>query len=208
MSNVNSGPGTMALLLVDLQKAFCGPEGTAARNGRDVTTCRDAALKCLDLVAAARKGGVPVVWTRMALHPDYTDGGLMISEIIPMVKERGGLREGTADTELISEAVVEPQDHVVTKQRYSAFIGTNIEVILRSLRVDTLIVGGVTTSMCVESTVRDAAQRDYRTIVVREACSDWAADRHEPALTAMEFGFARIVSQDEAVTVIETGKFA
>ena len=206
MDNVNPNPATVALLLIDLQKAFCGDEGTAARNGRDVTTCRDAALKCLELVAAARRAGVPVIWTRMALHPDYTDGGLMISEIIPMVKERGGLREGTADTELIPEAIVEPQDHVVTKQRYSAFIGTNIEVILRSLAIDTLIVGGVTTSMCVESTVRDAAQRDYRTIVVREACSDWAADRHEPALTAMAFGFARIVSLDEAVAALDITK--
>ena len=206
MTGAGSGAGLAALLLVDLQKAFCGEDGTAARNGRDITTCREAALRCLDLVAAARKGNVPVIWTRMALHSDYSDGGLMIREIIPMVKARGGLREGTPDSDLIPEAAIEARDHVVTKQRYSAFVGTNIEVVLRSRGIGTLIVGGVTTSMCVESTVRDAAQRDYRTIVVREACADWARERHEPALAAMAFGFARIVSLEEAASAIREGK--
>jgi ureidoacrylate peracid hydrolase len=109
------------------------------------------------------------------------------------------LRAGTADVEISAAAEAQPGDIVIDKTRYSALIGTDLEAILAGLGVTRVIVGGVTTSMCVETTVRDLSQRDYDVVVVREACGDFAPERHAASLAAMDFGFATLLSLDEAL---------
>lgn len=195
-----------ALLAIDLQRAFCSPEGSVAQQGRDVAPCEAAMARCLDLAAAARRVKVPVIWTRFVLRPDYADGGVFIHELRPGLKEVGGIRAGTEDVELVPEAEVHDEDFVVDKRRYSAFHGTELEDILRAQRIECLMVGGVTTSMCVESTVRDAGQRDYRTFVVRDACGDYSDARHRASLEAIAFGFGRVISHNEALSALEHGR--
>jgi len=195
-----------AFLAIDLQQAFCTGTGSVARQGRDITPCRDAALRCIELADAARRNGIPVIWTKIALRPDYADGGLMIHEIRPGLKEAGGIKAGTDDAELIAEAVVAPEDFVIDKPRNSAFFSSSLESLLHALDVRCLLMGGVTTSMCVESTARDAGQRDYRTFVVRDACGDFAQARHDAALDAIAFGFGRVISGNEAFAALEAGE--
>lgn len=187
-----------ALLLVDLQRAFCSEDGSVARQGRDVSSCLAAARRAFTLVPVARQAGLPVLWTRLCYRADYADGGLLVHELRPALKELGALRDGSADAELLPEAQVHPDDLVIAKQRYSAFHGTLLASLLRARDVDTLLVAGVTTSMCVESTVRDAAQRDYRCFVVADACGDFAAERHAASLQAMAFGFAVVLDAAQA----------
>ncbi|MDA1101706.1 MAG: cysteine hydrolase [Proteobacteria bacterium] len=194
-----------AILAIDLQRAFCCDDGSVAAQGRDVSSCRTAADKCLELVAAGHAANLPVIYTRMCYRHDYADGGLLMRELRPTLSRIGALRDGTPDAELVPEIELAVEDTVIGKQRYSAFYGTSLEPLLRSLKIDTLIVGGVTTSMCVETTVRDAAQRDYRTFVVEETCGDFAADRHQASLAAMSFGFAGLLSLDEACAAIAAG---
>jgi ureidoacrylate peracid hydrolase len=79
-------------------------------------------------------------------------------------------------------------------------------MLLGARGVRALMVGGVTTSMCVESTVRDAAQRDIRTFVVRDAVADFDLARHEASLSAMKFGFARIIDANQAAQAINAGE--
>jgi ureidoacrylate peracid hydrolase len=195
-----------AFLAIDLQQAFCTNTGSVAAQGRDITPCRDAAFRCVALANAARAKGIPVIWTKIALRPDYADGGLMIHEIRPGLKEAGGIKAGTDDAALISEAVVAPEDFVVDKPRNSAFFSSNLESLLHALDVRCLMMGGVTTSMCVESTARDAGQRDYRTFVVRDACGDFAQARHDAALDAIAFGFGRVISHNEALAAMDVGE--
>ena len=195
-----------AFLAIDLQQAFCTNTGSVAAQGRNITPCRDAALRCVALANAARAKGIPVIWTKIALRPDYADGGLMIHEIRPGLKEAGGIKAGTDDAALISEAVVAPEDFVVDKPRNSAFFSSNLESLLHALDVRCLMMGGVTTSMCVESTARDAGQRDYRTFVVRDACGDFAQARHDAALDAIAFGFGRVISHNEALATMDAGE--
>ncbi|MDA0368907.1 MAG: cysteine hydrolase [Proteobacteria bacterium] len=195
-----------AFLAIDLQQAFCTGTGSVARQGRDITPCRDAALRCIELADAARRNGIPVIWTKIALRPDYADGGLMIHEIRPGLKEAGGIKAGTDDAALIAEAVVAPGDFVIDKPRNSAFFSSSLESLLHALDVRCLLMGGVTTSMCVESTARDAGQRDYRTFVVRDACGDFAQARHDAALDAIAFGFGRVISGNEAFAALDAGE--
>ena len=81
-----------------------------------------------------------------------------------------------------------------------------LAVVLAARGIRALMVGGVTTSMCVESSVRDAAQRDIRTFVVREAVADFDPDRHAASLRAMAFGFARVIGANEAAAAIAAGE--
>jgi ureidoacrylate peracid hydrolase len=90
-----------------------------------------------------------------------------------------------------------PEDVLLPKNRYDAFLGTPLEQLLTRLRVTNLVVGGLVTSCCVESTVRDAAMRDYRVYLVGDAIGDAADDVHEQALARMGRMFGRLTSSEE-----------
>jgi nicotinamidase-related amidase len=166
-----SNDGATALLLIDLQRA--------ARN-------------CARLVALARARDIPVIWTRMQFRSDYSDGGLLTETIRPNLRRIGALRVGTPDVDLLDGLGRAANDMVIEKQRYSALVATNLEEVLRAGRIDRVIVGGVTTAMCVESTVRDLGQRDWHVVVVPEACAEFEPEHHAAALRSMAFGFAQL----------------
>jgi nicotinamidase-related amidase len=185
-------PALTAVLLIDIQEAFCSPEGSMARQGRDIRSCSEAGRKCKALAGAARSAGMMVIWTRYCLRPDYRDGGWYTRELRPNIRANESLRSDKADSQLWHEIALGEHDIVIDKPRMSSFYATSLEAILRGEGISTLYIGGVTTSMCVESTVRDASQRDYRTYVVVDACADWAQERHQPSLDSMAFGFAHL----------------
>jgi ureidoacrylate peracid hydrolase len=195
-----------ALLLVDYQRGFLHPQGFVAAQGRDVTPCAEAARQGFALARAARAAGMLVIWTRHVLRADHADGGLLTTELRPHLGEIGALACGSADIEIPSEAGVSSEDVVIDKPRYSAFFGTSLDMQLGARGIRSLMVGGVTTSMCVDTTVRDAAQRDIRTFVVRDAVADFDLARHEASLSAMKFGFARIIDANQAAQAIDTGE--
>jgi nicotinamidase-related amidase len=194
-----------ALLLVDLQRGFLHQEGFVAAQGRDVSDCAAAARQCYALARIARDAGMPVIWTRHVLRADHADGGLLTTELRPRLGQIGALACGTADVEIPAEAGVETGDFVIDKPRYSAFFGTALDMLLGARGIRALMVGGVTTSMCVESSVRDAAQRDIRTFVVRDGVADFDAARHAASLSAMAFGFARLIEAGAAAGAIAAG---
>lgn len=191
------------LLLVDLQKAFCDADGSMARQGRDIAAMREAATRCSELAGAARASGVPVIWTRMAYRPDYLDGGRLVWELRPNLRRIGAMRDDTPDGALSDRVATAPADMLILKPRYSALYATALEAQLRALGVESILVGGVTTSMCVETTVRDLSQRDYDTRVIGEACGDFDAERHRASLAAIEFGFAPLIGLAEARRLLD-----
>ena len=131
-----------AFIAVDLQRAFCSDDGSVAKNGRDITGCKAAAARCLELAGAAHDAGIPVIWTRFVLRPDYADGGVLVHEMRPWIRDAGSLMADTPDIELVPGADVAPEDFVIDKQRYSSFYATGLELILRSLSVECLMVVG------------------------------------------------------------------
>lgn len=179
------------VLLIDLQRAFCDADGSLARQGLDITGLKQAAMHCSVMAARARARGVPVGWTRMVLAPDYADGGMVV-RLRPNLARIGGLRAGTPDVAFSDSVSPQPGDVIIDKPRYSALYATSLEAQLRARRTQRVLVGGVTTSMCVESTVRDLAQRDHEVVVIEDACADFDASRHQASLQAMRFGFAQV----------------
>lgn len=179
-----------ALLVVDVQNGFCHPRGSLT-----APDCQATIGPIARLLAHCRSAGLPIIFTRFVYRPDYVDGGILVSELRPHLKQRRALVQGDWDAQIVDDLAPLPNEFVVDKNRFSAFYATSLEVVLRSLDVRTLIVCGVTTNMCVESTVRDAGQRDYRVYVVRDAVGELDRARHEHALSAMAFGFAHVVDQ-------------
>ncbi|MBL8644083.1 MAG: cysteine hydrolase, partial [Rhodospirillaceae bacterium] len=162
-----------ACLLIDLQQGFCGSAGASGRRGRDVSVLQSAVTGAAKVLPAVRAAHIPVIYTRMAFAPDYADGGLLTSQLRPNLKRHGDLRRDTVDAEIMPEIAPQPGDVMIDKQRYSAVINTDLEGWLRRNNKTCIIVGGVTTGMCVESTVRDLGQRDFQVFVVPEMCADF-----------------------------------
>jgi ureidoacrylate peracid hydrolase len=192
-----TGADRTALLVIDMQNGFCHPEGSFAGLGLDVSMCTAAIAGCRRLVEAAHAAGVPVVYTRYVYRADYKDGGVLVQEVLPALADVKSLAAGTWDAELVDELVPTDEDFVLDKNRYSAFYGTGLEPILTSLGVRNLVVAGVTTNMCVETTARDASQRDYRVFVVSDATGELDAARHDMALATLGFGFGAVVASDD-----------
>lgn len=185
-----------ALIVVDMQNGFCRDEGFMKKIEFDISTSQAAIGPVRRLVDAAHDAGLPVFFTRYALNEDYSDGGLLL-EVLPQVKGTGGMVRDTWDAEIVDELAPAPGDRVIDKTRYSAFYDTDLERQLRELGIDTLVVCGVTTNVCVESTVRDAFFRDIRVIVPSDATAAVTPELHEGALRDFEYCFGPVVRTEE-----------
>jgi ureidoacrylate peracid hydrolase len=189
-----------ALVVVDMQNGFLDDAGSMARLGLPVGHLRERSLPgTRRLVAAARAAGVPVIWTRYVYMPDYRDGGLVPTMLLPAMKDVGALAHGSWDAEIVGELGPEPDDVVIDKSRPSAFYGTQLEPVLTSIDARNLVIAGVTTNICVETTARDAGQRDFHVHVVSDASAEWEDAKHEHALGTIGFMFGWVNTVDEVL---------
>lgn len=188
-----------ALLVIDMQNGFCHPDGSFAKLGMDIGQLADAVTGSRRLIDAAHAAGVPVIYTRYVYQPDYRDGGILVDYLLPAIKELGSLAAGSWDAEILDTLAPGGGDIVIDKSRYSAFYATRLEPTLTSRGVRSLVICGVTTNMCVETTARDASQRDYRTYVVSDATGEYDRARHDAALFTHGFGFGWVVKTDEVL---------
>lgn len=188
-----------ALMIVDMQNGFCHSDGSFSQLGFDITMFLGAIEGCATLVRAAHASDVPVIFTRYVYQPDYADGGLLTNELIPAIKGSNHLAAGSWDADIVDQLTPSDHDLVIDKSRYSAFYGTRLEPILTNKRIKSLVVAGVTTNMCVETTVRDASQRDYYTYTVSDATGEASLERHNHALNTIAFGFGWVVTVEDVL---------
>jgi ureidoacrylate peracid hydrolase len=188
-----------ALLVVDMQNGFCHDDGSVNQIGLPAARLQTAIEPCRQLIAAARGANIPIIYTRYVYRPDYTDGGVMVHELIPDLKNGHCLAAGTWDIEVLDELAPGDDDFIIDKNRPSAFFSAEMEPMLKRLGISDLVVCGVTTNCCVETTVRDASQRDYRTFVVEDAVAEYEDDRNDVALKSMGMLFAGLVTVDDVL---------
>ena len=192
-------PGRTALMVVDMQNAFCTDGGSCAKIGLDVSMLKAAIEPCGRLIDGARAADVPIIFTRYIFRADYADGGVLVKYLLPALGESDHLAAGTQDIKVVEALTPRPGDYVVDKNRPSSFYATGLEPILNGLDIDSLVICGVTTNCCVETTVRDASQRDYKTFVVADATGELEQERHDFAINTMAFLFAEVVTVDVAL---------
>jgi ureidoacrylate peracid hydrolase len=185
-----------ALVLIDLQNDYCHADGAFARAGFVVADLSALTAATNALIAAARTAGVPVIWTTTVWR-DAADVGRLAQRSPFLAAD--GLRPGGWGVQILDALDVDPaRDTIVEKRRFSAFHETTLERTLTDAGAETLVVGGVRTDFCVESTVRDAFFRDYDVFVVEPATAGYVPALHEHSLRLMNTVFAQLVDVEEA----------
>ena len=197
-----------ALLVVDMQRAFFDNSDSLGASGIDVTPLRAAIPGTIELVKLAREAGVPVIFTRYVYHKGMVDFGPVRGARAQERIDTNSLGEGNDEIELIPELEVQPEEIVIDKSRPSSFYGTRLEPVLTGMQIRNLVICGVTTNICVESTARDAAQRDYGTYVVRDAVAEFTKERNDHALFAIDWSFGQTCMIEDCSTSWLSGAMA
>jgi ureidoacrylate peracid hydrolase len=183
-----------AILVVDVQNDFCDPAGATARSGKSVQPVVEMVPRLARFLEAGRRAGARVIFVQMLQTP-WTDSEVWLNRI------GGGRRVdkcaiGTWGAEFYGVAPREGEP-IVVKHRYSAFINTSLEPILHTWGIETLIMTGVTTNTCVESTARDGFQRDYNIVMVSDCVAAYAQPPHDAALENIAARFGQVATSDE-----------
>lgn len=211
-------PATAAVVVVDMQNDFASAGGMFDRAGIDITGIRSIVPNVRAIIAAARAAGLTIIYLKMAFSSDLTDAGYPNS---PTWLKHLPLRAGDLvtspdgepsrilvrdcwNTDIVPELRPLDSDLVIYKTRYSGFYGTDLNDVLRSRRVEQLVVVGATTSVCVESTVRDAMFRDYHCLIIEDAtaepiAADATRSNHEASLLTLELLFATIAQTEDLI---------
>ncbi len=202
-----------ALVIIDMQRDFLEPGGFGAALGNDVSLLAAAVEPCRRILAKARVIGMPVIHTREGHRPDLSDAP-------PAKVNRGApdkrigapgpmgriLVRGEAGHDIVPALAPLPDEPVIDKPGKGAFYQTDLDLMLRNLGIETLLVCGVTTEVCVHTTVREANDRGYKCLVLSDACASYFPEFHEVGLRmiAAQGGiFGWVSSTDEVLVALE-----
>ncbi len=197
-------PAKLALLNLDLQNVFVEGSPIAAPDGPAVVR------RVNRLADACRKAGVLVVHTAHVTREDGSNVGVM-GEIIPPVTA-GLIARGSVPAALHRDLRIEPGDVILEKPRYGAFHGTDLELILRARGVDSVIITGIATNVCAETTAREACVRDFRVFFTSDgtATADMGGVPHDvlqrATCAALGFAFAQVLTVDEMLAKLEAAQ--
>lgn len=187
------GPDRCALVVIDMQRDFCAADGYVAQLGEDIAPlagCIGPITRCL---AAARGGGMRVVFTRQGYRPDLADVpawrriraeryGALVGRPGPLGRV---LVRGEPGFDIVPELAPVPGDIVVDKTANGAFTGTDFDTVLRAAGIRALAFTGVTIDVCVHTTLREANDRGYQSVLIADACGAVDPGLHDWALRSV-----------------------
>lgn len=188
---------TSAIIVIDMQNDFCDAKGAGAKYGANVSTIQDMIPRMQRFFDGARALGAQLIFVQ-CIHEPSTDSDTWLFR-------HGGVprphcRKGTWGADFCG---VEPQgtEPIVIKHRYSAFIGTRFESVLKTLGIRTLIMTGVGTNVCVESTARDGFMLDYNIVFLSDCTATASPGAHEATLQNIGSFFGTVATSDEVLAV-------
>lgn len=195
-------PARTAVLVVDVQNDFCSPEGATAKSGVwSIAAGLEMVPRLKGFLETARRNGVQVIFARNLGTP-ATDSEAWLYRASD--RPRGvNCRAGTWGAEFY-EVFPRSDEPVVDKHRNNAFHNTRLDSILRTLRIRTLVMTGVATNVSVETTARDAVQRDYFMVMVEDCTAAYEQAAHEATLRNMRTFFGRVASSAEIGAIWES----
>jgi len=198
-------PKRTALLVIDMQNCFCSQSGSIEnQDTRKITpNINKISEQC-------RIKHIPVIWIKMLGKPDGQDTGLwkLFQPNSPISNNRKNpqiaLSNESKESEFWSKLKIENTDHIINKKRYSAFIAgsSKLNNLLKKLKVDTLIITGVGTNVCCESTARDAMMLNYKVIFISDANATFSKFFHETTLMNIKLLFGDVISTKEILSDI------
>ena len=195
-------PASTALVIVDVQNDFASPHGVCGVIGDDISAVPAMVTRLIGLIESARKASVLTVYLRTIYDQPV---------LSPALAEQYERRRypnsicltGTAGAEFVEGIRPRdvPNEIVVTKHRYSAFWGSSIDLVLRSNGIRTLVLAGIATEVCVESTARDAFFQDYQVVLADDCMSSFSDERHAATLTVVARSFG-VVAPSELIRAV------
>jgi ureidoacrylate peracid hydrolase len=215
---------TTAVIVVDMENDFCTKGGMFDQLGIDVSAMGSVTERTARVLACAREAGICVIYLKMGFRPDLSDFGGPDSPnrikhrnvvgkavAVPDGRRSRILIRDTWNTDIVDELRPRASDIVIYKTRYSGFYETELDAILRGRGAKSLIMTGVSTSVCVESTLRDAMYRDYRCLLLSDcACEpvgkDLSRSNHDASLLVIQELFGWISTSTELVRSLGEGR--
>lgn len=203
-------PKTTALLNIDLQNVFVEGYSISSPNGPEVVAQMNR------VADACRKAGIMVIHTAQETRADGANRGIASDVVLSYMASHqmpyhGGIQSKSEPAALSARLKVEKSDVVLIKPRYGAFTGTDLDLILRARGIDTVIIGGIATNVCCDTTAREACMRDYKVFFLEDGTGnrglgDLTADQVKKAvLTTIEFAFGQVLSVDRMLAKIAAG---
>ena len=211
-------PAHAAVIVVDMENDFAAKGGMFDRAGADISGAQKAIAPTAKVLAAARQAGMKIIYLKMGYRDDLSDLGAPdsvnrtrhlrfgVGQKIraPDGRESRILIRDTWNTDIVTKLKPQASDIVIYKTRFSGFYETDLDATLKKLGIKYLIVTGVTTSICVESTVRDAMFRDYLCVLLKDCMSepighDLPRSNHEASLLNAEALFGWVSDSEQFV---------
>lgn len=196
---------TTGLLMVDMQNAFCHPQGTLASDGADVSAIARMIDPLSRVLQACREAGIQDFWSIQEHHEHDVTRGRHRLRPHTLKRFRVPSVKGSWDAQLIDELqpLVNEQSEVFTKNRFGCFYNTNLPSLLAMHGIDTLVVTGVDTNVCVETTVREAYMRDLDVIVISDCVGGVHEQWHKIALQVWERYIGAVIRSEDLIDIIE-----
>jgi len=213
-------PKRSAVIVVDMQNGYCSPGGYFSHLGVDLSPFERVVGAISNVVSISREAGMQIVWLQNGWDAQLKEAGgphsvnQLKGNSLRLMRERSELRgklltKGGWDYAIVDALKPEPADIIVPKPRYSGFAGTALDSILRSRQIDTLLVCGVATNVCVESTIRDAFFKEYFPVLIRDACYQAGPDFiQEATIYNVENFFGWTVSVEDVARACAHAKAA
>jgi nicotinamidase-related amidase len=204
-------PSHTALVVIDMQNDFCSPGGVFARQGLDLSVYDSMVPRLAALLDEARSAGVTIIFLQMTTLPGHRieSPAQIRFNMLQRPVDAGSTvpitytLEGTEGHQVIPQLSPQPSEFIVPKYRSSGFWGTNLDMILGSNGLETLVITGCTTEGCVESTARDALFNDYYVVVAEDCVASDLPEQHAASLVLMRKRFDVVTS--DAVTAVWRG---
>lgn len=214
---IDFDPSRTALIVVDMQNGYCSPGGYFSELGVDLAPTQSVIPAIAELIRVSRSGGLQVIWFQNGWDAEQKEAGgpgsvnQLKGNSLKLMRKRPELHgklltKGGWDYELVKELKPDSSDIIIQKPRYSGFTGTQLDSILRSRRIETLLVCGVATNVCVESTIRDAYFKEYFPVLIRDACYQAGPDFIQQATiynVEQFFGWTATVNDVTAACAVE-----
>jgi ureidoacrylate peracid hydrolase len=196
-----------AVLIIDMQNAFCRKGGMFDLGGRDISLIPQTYGPIRRVSTVAREKGIKVVYVVHRLTPDLREVGPLSRYSFRGMVDRPDVRDklilqGTWGAEIIDELAPRQDEMVIEKRRFSAFVGTELDMMLKTFDIRYLIFTGVATNICVESSLRDASHLQYLPILVSDGVAASPPSRQESTLANVREVFGWVTTSDNIVSAL------
>lgn len=176
-------PSRTALVLIDIQNDFVHPDGYYGQIGKDLSQMQEILPRVVALLEGARRAGAMVIWVQQTLLPNArADSPSWLRRRTRGTMPPEWTLEGSWGEDFIAPLRPRPGEPIVKKHRSSAFVGTSLDLLLRSNEIESLVLTGVVTQGCVESTGRDATFHDYYVVLVRDCVGTIDRELHAASM--------------------------